>query len=146
MAACEDQVVPATPVQESEYPPNWQPQVSMIETISVACGTSEWIWLEQRVKEIIQEAKISKILHIQNKWLWDKFAVHKNRMHYKNSGYTNEKDLFHGTRGRDSKLIYEGEGFDMHFSAQGKWGLANYFAKLFRQVSSPEMMASRKFY
>ena len=129
MAACEDQVVPAMPVQGSEYPPNWKPQVSMIETFSVGRNTSEWNGLEQRVRETLQDAKISKILRIQNKWLWDRFAVHKKRMQYKNSSYTNEKDLFHGTRGRDPKLIYEGEeGFDMRFSAQGKWGLANYFA------------------
>ena len=90
---------------------------------------SEWNRLEQRVRETLQDAKISKILRIQNKWLWDRFAVHKKRMQYKNSSYTNEKDLFHGARGRDPKLIYEGEeGFGMRFSAQGKWGLANYFA------------------
>ena len=36
---------------------------------------------------------------------------------------------FHGTRGNDPKLIYEGEnGFDMRYSNQGMWGQANYFA------------------
>ena len=129
MATCEDQVVPAMSVQESEYPPNWKPQISMIETFSVARDTSEWNRLKQRVRETMQDARISKIFRIQNKWLWDRFAVHKKRMYYKNNGCTNEKELFHGTRGHDPKLIYEGEeGFDMRFSAQGKWGLANYFA------------------
>ena len=66
MATCEDQVVPAMPVQESEYPPNWKPQISMIETFSVARDTSEWNRLKQRVRETMQDARISKIFRIQN--------------------------------------------------------------------------------
>ena len=54
---------------------------------------------------------------------------HKKRLHRKNKGKVNEKELFHGTRQNDPKLIYDGEdGFDMRFSSQGMWGQANYFA------------------
>ena len=39
------------------------------------------------------------------------------------------RELFHGTRHNDPKLIYEGEdGFDMQFSCDGICGRANYFA------------------
>jgi len=38
--------------------------------------------------------------------------------------------LWHGTRGTDPKMIYDGEvGFDMNFSNKGYWGIALYFAK-----------------
>ena len=50
------------------------------KTFSVARDTSEWNRLEQRVRETMQDARNCKILHIQNKWLWDRFAVHKKRM------------------------------------------------------------------
>ena len=40
-------------------------------------------------------------------------------------------ELFHGTRGNDPKLVYEGDvGFDFRFGSGSKckWGQANYFA------------------
>ena len=52
----------------------------------------------------------------------------------------NEGELFHGTRSTDPKLIYEGEdGFDMRYSAQGTWGLANYSYAYTRSDGSREM-------
>lgn len=130
MATQEDQLVPEAPIQGSDYPPHWQPQVSMTETFSLSRGTSEWNWVVQRVKETLQDAWINKVFRIQNQWLWEKYAAHKKRLQLKNSGYTNEKYPFHGKRGNNPKLIYESEeGFDMRFSERGKWGTANYFAQ-----------------
>jgi hypothetical protein len=38
--------------------------------------------------------------------------------------------MYHGTSGTKPSLIYTSdEGFDMKFSREGMWGLANYFAK-----------------
>ncbi len=126
---CCDQLVPGASEQEqSEYPTGWQPQVTMMETFPVPRRTPEWNRVEQRLKESMQNAGVSEIVRIQNRWLWERYAAHKRRLWTKNSGCINEMDAFHGTRGTDPKLIYEGEeGFDMRF-AKGSWGQANYFA------------------
>ena len=75
------------------------------------------------------KVNILAILRIQNKWLWRKYVDYRKFLHKKNSGQINEKELFHGTRLIDPKMIYNGEeGFDMRYSNKGLWGLANYFA------------------
>ena len=74
-------------------------------------------------------AEIIQISRIQNTWLWGKYVSHKKRLDLKNNGNVNEKELFHGTSNNNPALIYDSEdGFDMRYSAQGMWGVANYFA------------------
>ena len=112
-------------------PPEWQPQStnSCTDVYPVVQGYTEWNRIEQRFKATMPNAKIATISRIQNIWLWDKYCEHKVRLHKKLSGKVNEMELFHGTRGNDPKVIYEGEhGFDMRYSNQGMWGQANYFA------------------
>lgn len=112
-----------------EIPPEWEPQTYNLKLCPVAFGSSEWNKVESNFKATMPSVNVTQITRIQNKWLWERFALHKKRLAYKNNGIVNEKELFHGTRGNDPKLIYEGEdGFDMRYSAQGMWGLANYFA------------------
>eukprot|EP00731_Ephydatia_muelleri_P023417 Em0015g1000a len=78
---------------------------------------------------VLEGSTISVEKTIRNTWLWERYVQHKKRLHTKNNGVVNEMDLFHGTRNNDPKLIYESEdGFDMRYSAQGMWGMANYFA------------------
>ena len=73
--------------------------------------------------------QISSIQHIQNKWLWERYSQHKERIREKNDGVVNEKELWHGSRKSSSENIYNSEeGFDMRYSLEGLWGRANYFA------------------
>ena len=114
---------------EVEVPTDWQPQTANLELFPLAPNSMEWNKVEARFSATLPSQHIQQITRIQNKWLWERYAQHKQRLTYKNNGAVNEKELFHGTRHNDPKLIYEGEdGFDARFSAQGMWGLANYFA------------------
>ena len=132
-----DQVVPeiekpsegSNPHAKSEYPAEWQAQSETTQTFPVARGTTEWNVVERKVKQTLHNAQIIQLCRIQNKWLWDNYAMHRKRVDVKNNGRVNEMELFHGTRGNDPKHIYESEnGFDTRFSGSGKWGQANYFA------------------
>ena len=114
---------------EIEVPTDWQPQTANLELFPLAPNSMEWNKVEACFRATLPSQHIQQISRIQNKWLWERYAQHKQRLAYKNNGAVNEKELFHGTRHNDPKLIYEGEdGFDARFSAQGMWGLANYFA------------------
>ena len=76
------------------------------------------------------DADIISIQRIQNKWLWERYSQHKERIREKNDGVVNEKELWHGSRKSSSDNIYNSEeGFDMRFSSEGVWGQANYFAE-----------------
>ena len=112
-----------------ETPPEWEPQTQTLKLCPVTSGSPEWNKVERNFKCTLPSVSVVQITRIQNKWLWERFALHKKRLAYKNDGNVNERELFHGTRSNDPKLIYEGEdGFDMRYCAQGMWGLANYFA------------------
>ena len=114
---------------EVKVPEEWEQQTRNLELFPLARGSMEWRKVESRFTATLPSKYIRYIYRIQNKWLWERYAQHKQRLSYKHNGSVNEKDLFHGTRSNDPKIIYEGEdGFDMRFSAQGMWGLANYFA------------------
>jgi hypothetical protein len=121
MAAAEESAV--------EVPPEWQPQTQNLVLCPVTEGSQEWNRVVGNFRSTLPSKTIIQVARIQNKWLWERYAQHKQRLTYKNSGRVNEKELFHGTRGNDPRLIYEGEdGFDMRYSSKGMWGLANYFA------------------
>ena len=114
---------------ENAPPAEWQTQTQTTQLFPVSQGSAEWTLVEQRFKTTMSSSIISQISRIQNTWLWDKYVTQKNRLKLKNNGNISEKELFHGTRGNDPKLIYEGEdGFDMRYSNSGMWGQANYFA------------------
>ena len=112
-----------------EVPPDWQPQTQNLELFAITRGSLEWNKVESHFNTTLPSVAVLQITRLQNKWLWERYAQHKRRLEYKNSGNVNERELFHGTRNNDPRVIYEGEdGFDMRYSAQGMWGLANYFA------------------
>ena len=114
-------------VLDFAFPPEWEQQVNNCEIFPVGKETPEWKDIEKIF--YIPFHKICSITRIQNKWLWEKYAIQKKRLDRKNGGRVNEKELFHGTGKNDPKLIYNGEdGFDMRYGAQGMWGVANYFA------------------
>ena len=113
------------------FPPEWQPQCKTTELFPLSPETSEWDHVTQLFQQSMSkfEYPIMSVKRIQNTWLWGRYFQHRNRLHDKNDGVVNEKELFHGTRTNEPKLIYGGEdGFDMRYSAQGMWGKANYFA------------------
>ncbi len=109
-------------------PPEWQDQDRNTQVFPVPQGSPEWSKVEQRFTATLAR-RIVSVSRIQNRWLWEAYCMHKRRLHIKNDGNVNEKELFHGTRNNNPKDIYEGEnGFDMRYSNQGMWGTANYFA------------------
>ena len=112
-----------------ELPPEWEPQTQNLQLCQVAQGSPEWNRVVGNFQSTLPSMRVIKVTRIQNKWLWERYVQHKQRLSYKNGGNVNERELFHGTGRNDPKLIYEGEdGFDMRFSREGMWGRANYFA------------------
>ena len=112
-----------------QFPQDWEKQTQTTELFQVTRGSPEWQQVEGKFSATMAGQPIYYIARIQNKWLWEKYAIQKKRLDRKNQGRVNEMELFHGTRNNDPKLIYEGEdGFDMRYGARGMWGVANYFA------------------
>ena len=119
----------STSQDEVKYPDEWQPQQKTTELFTVQQGSTEWQRVEGKFALTMGAGRVQNITRVQNKWVWEKYATQKKRLDRKNSGRVNEMELFHGTRGNDPKVIYDGEeGFDMRYGAQGMWGVANYFA------------------
>ena len=115
--------------EDANLPPEWQkPQSKTTELFHLTDGT-ELSKVAGRFLQTMPQARIASVQRIQNTWLWDRYVKHRERLQLKNGGVVNEIELFHGTRNNDPKLIYDSEdGFDMRYSAQGMWGVANYFA------------------
>ena len=75
------------------------------------------------------QVRITRLHRIQNRWLWERYVQHKERLARKNGDdYVNEMCLFHGTRETPQKIYFSEEGFDMRYSCGGSWGIGNYFA------------------
>lgn len=112
------------------YPDEWELQnEEPLELKLLAKGSPEWSKVSQQFLATLPSTNIVKIERVQNKWLWEKYRQHSDRMKRKNEGVINEKLLFHGTRGTSPSCIYQDEeGFDMRFSNAGMWGNGNYFA------------------
>ena len=110
-------------------PPEWQVQTETVEVFKLQPSSQEWTVVSRKFSVTMPQANITKILRIQNQWLWEKYVQEKSRIHQKNTGGVNEMELFHGTRSNSPEEIYNSEeGFDMRYSSQGMWGMANYFA------------------
>ena len=111
------------------YPDEWESQDENLELKVVNSSSSEWYKVSQLFNATLSSKQIVKIERIQNKWLWEKYYQHSERMLRKNEGMANEMLLFHGTRNNKPSDIYEHEeGFDLRFGRAGMWGNGNYFA------------------
>ena len=111
------------------YPDEWEQQNEDLELKPLSRDSTEWLKVSQLFNATLPSEKIVKIERIQNKWLWEKYYQHSERMKRKNEGMINEMLLFHGTRNNRPSDIYEHEeGFDMRFGRAGMWGNGNYFA------------------
>eukprot|EP00940_MAST-03C_sp_MAST-3C-sp2_P003410 g3410.t1 len=95
--------------------------------------------VEKRYKEIATRfastlggKKIHRISRIQNRYLFQRFERAKRLIERNNtSKQADVKELFHGTRNTDPKLIYYGKnsaGFDPHLG-KGYYGTGAYFAE-----------------
>ena len=114
----------------TKYPTEWKPQTEENVLVELDEHSSERIRIESMLTETMSKAQILSIKRIQNKWLWERYSQHKERMHKKNAGTVNEKELWHGSRNSRADNIYASEeGFDMRYSSEGLWGQANYFAE-----------------
>ena len=110
-------------------PPEWQDQTETVEVFKLQSSSQEWTVVSSKFSITMPHVTITKILRIQNQWLWEKYVQEKSRINQKNDGGVNEMELFHGTRTNTPEKIYNSEeGFDMRYSSQGMWGMANYFA------------------
>ena len=111
------------------YPDEWESQNKDIELKLLKKHSKEWLKVSKTFHATLPHKYIVKIERIQNKWLWEKYYQHCDRMKRKNNGVINEKLLFHGTRKIQPSSIYQDEeGFDMRFGRAGMWGNGNYFA------------------
>ena len=118
-----------TNTKGESYPDEWEPQNEDLELKLLRRGSVEWSTVSQLFDATLPSKEIVKIERIQNKWLWEKYHQHSERMKRKNEGVTNEMLLFHGTRNNQPSDIYKHEeGFDMRFGRAGMWGNGNYFA------------------
>ena len=115
---------------DTHYPAEWEAQTSTTQLFMLDRYSREMIRIISKFQETMPDLEIISVLRIQNKWLWEKYSQHKERIREKNDGAVNEKELWHGSRESSSDNIYNSEeGFDMRFSSKGLWGLANYFAE-----------------
>ena len=97
--------------------------------------SSEFVLVQNKFMKTMAGHKVLQIQRVQNKWIWDSYTHAKHRMHEKNDGRVNEKELFHGSRQTVAKSICETEeGFDMRYSREGMWGLPTI---LLRMHSTP---------
>ena len=114
-----------------KYPPEWEPFSTTAveaELFELKEHSTEWKQVARMFQDTVIEADLVSIKRIQNKWLWEKYTQAKKRMHQKNSGTVNEKDLWHGSKTNAEDIYDSEEGFDVRFSSQGMWGRATYFA------------------
>ena len=90
-------------------------------------ATDEQYWdVVDRLRETMDDAHISKLWRIQNNSLWTYYSFHTERLAM-NGTSSNEKWVFHGTRGLDPAVIYKDQhdGFMMQFASPGLWGYVN---------------------
>ena len=123
---------PTCQPRPNNYPSEWEPQKSDFELIDVHHRSSEWNSIEGRMKRSIQNVTIVQVQRIQNRQLWDKYALEMKHMSERNHGSVNERQLFHGTRKTDPKIIVKAvRGIDFRYSRrdyQLLWGTGAYFA------------------
>ena len=125
-----DQLPKSSADNTPQYPREWDVMTAddQVKLVPLNVHSSEYIQVWSKFQKTFDK-QILGVQRVQNKWLWDRYMTAKQRLHKKNAGMVNEKELFHGTRDKPAETICRSEeGFDMRFSRQGMWGQANYFA------------------
>lgn len=117
----------------SKYPPEWEPQQGDIELFDVQKGSTEWRDVDNLMNQTIPNIEIWYLDRIQDRKLWDKYALEKEHMSERNGdAHVNEKLLFHGTANTDPQTVIQSvRGIDFRYSRcdyQQLWGKGSYFA------------------
>ena len=113
-----------------QIPAEWEPQTCNVKLFKLCKQADEYNHIKSMFQSTMPMSSVVSIMCIQNIWLWERYVMTRNQMCKKNYGIVNEKFLFHGSRLCQAFDIYGSEeGFDMRFSGEGMWGLANYFAE-----------------
>ena len=120
-------------LNKSSYPEEWNPQAKACELQGVAVNSVEWAGVLTELRKTMPHVRLLKLERIQNKPLWDKYALEMVHMGDRNGDEgINEKLLFHGTRRTDPKVIIESvKGIDFRYSSEDRsllWGKGAYFA------------------
>ena len=114
------------------FPPEWEPQQSDVELKPVQRNSQEWNSIVEKVNKTLPAAGLIQIDRVQNRQLWEKYALEKSHMDNRNNGLVNEKLLFHGTRKNDPQSVAQSlRGIDFRCSRRDHrllWGIGAYFA------------------
>jgi hypothetical protein len=117
---------------ELDTPQEWGEQQEQCKLVNLPKDHPDFIRIENRMKESMNNVKIYAIERIQNLRLWNHYAFRRQTLQQELSNKPNlqiEMELFHGTRNTIPHEIYDGEyGFDSTFCSSGLWGLGTYFA------------------
>uniref|UniRef100_A0A7S2I1X7 Poly [ADP-ribose] polymerase n=1 Tax=Helicotheca tamesis TaxID=374047 RepID=A0A7S2I1X7_9STRA len=100
------------------------------ETLVEVTPEDDQYWsVQNKLKETMDDAWISKIWRVQNTSLWTYYSFHKDRLTRIGIDH-NERHVWHGTSSLDPSIIYndQQDGFMMQFSNKGFWGRGIYFA------------------
>lgn len=117
---------------QQKYPPEWEQQKDDIQLFNVRSASSEWKSVEGLMKRSLETVQIVRVQRIQNRQLWDKYALEMKHMEERNSGSVGEMKLFHGTRDTNPRVIITSvRGIDFRYSRRDyklRWGTGAYFA------------------
>ena len=119
------------PQQAWDFPDEWENQTFDPELKDVSPDSSEWKKVLAEMLKTMSKVQMKKLQRIQNRRLWEKYALESNIMLKRNSGEINEKGLFHGTRTIDPLTVVQSEkGVDFRYSNEDRnlWGKGSYFA------------------
>jgi hypothetical protein len=110
-----------------DKPETWT--VSPDQLVAVLPEDDEYWTINDRLKETMNDAHISKVWRVQNTSLWTYYSFHRDRLSINNISH-NERSVWHGTSTLDPVVIYNDpmDGFMMQFAAAGLWGRGIYFA------------------
>ena len=114
------------------FPSWWEPQDEDCKLVPVEEGSPEWNGALKCLKETLLKAEIVRLERVQNRLLWEKYALEGRQMAKRYDEKVNERLLFHGSGDIDSELIVSSSaGVDFRYSSKDRkllWGAGAYFA------------------
>uniref|UniRef100_A0A2C9JK09 Poly [ADP-ribose] polymerase n=1 Tax=Biomphalaria glabrata TaxID=6526 RepID=A0A2C9JK09_BIOGL len=115
-------------------PKEWSPMKDdeNVKIVELKASAAQYKTVEQHVKNTQGNVQIKKILRIQNKTLYQQYAVKKRDLeHHNPKGHTNELQLFHGTGAVAVPQINE-NGFNRSYCGVNgtMYGKGVYFHKM----------------
>lgn len=125
----EPESVPPQLLPEADYPREWDEHTiedGDLKLVQLYPQSNEYFDISTKLEVTLPNVVIESIKRIQNKLLWKKYTAF---LILRNTEFTEQLLLFHGTSDNNPSLIYGGDNsFDMRYSRQGFWGRGNYFA------------------